>query len=211
MEDWLSGLSRQVIARNYEISTGAVSLIVNEFEENYGSIYFARSVSKYLYKKGFNFLELEKAIRLQHKIDSYNFSPANVQTLLEHLIEYCFNKHYEPNYFFKHLSKVLENIDNMSIPLVDYEFTINRLSHRIRNLEHLIASNREILNGLESKVKDYEDIKQLQPIHLLYMKEKEYSKKKDEENTNLKERILFLEGKLNLFNFSRCDCDMNSP
>lgn len=198
IEEWLCGLSRRTIAKNNEISEGSVSLIVKEFEGEYGRVHFAREIAKFLYKKGYNYLQFGRAIRFQNTLDSLGVSYDVAGESLIRLQEHCFRNNISLDSFLCHFISVVDRLDDISIPIEKFNQFIEMNSDTIKTQNNLIEKNNIELESQNAALKDIDSLKPLLPIHAKYLESVESERKKDDIISTLMTRIQQLEEQVDL-------------
>jgi hypothetical protein len=92
--DYLSGIKREVIAKKYGISTGSVSAIAEEFEEEIPDIHKIRAMMIKLNETGNSPKTFYHAIRLYNHIKNQGLTEAQAEYILEILQDYAFKENY---------------------------------------------------------------------------------------------------------------------
>ncbi len=92
--DYLSGVKREDIAKKNGISTGSVSAIAEEFEEEIPDIHKLRAMMLKLKATGNNPKLVYEGIRLHTYIKNQGLTEAKAEYILEILQEYAFKKNY---------------------------------------------------------------------------------------------------------------------
>lgn len=92
--DFLSGIKREVIAEKYGISTGSVSAIAEEFEEEIPDIHKIRAMMIKLNATGNSAKIFYPSIRLHNYIKNLGLTGEQVELILEIFQEYAFKKNY---------------------------------------------------------------------------------------------------------------------
>jgi len=90
--EFLSGIKREVIAKKYGISTGSVSAIAEEFEEEIPDIYKIRAMMMKLNETGNSPKTFYHAIRLYNYIINQGLTEVQAENILEILQEYAFRE-----------------------------------------------------------------------------------------------------------------------
>lgn len=90
----MSGIKREVIAKKYGISTGSVSAIAEEFEEEIPDIHKIRAMMIKLNETGNSPKTFYHAIRLYNRIKNLGLVEAQAEYILEILQEYAFKENY---------------------------------------------------------------------------------------------------------------------
>jgi hypothetical protein len=92
--DYMSGIKREVIAKKYGISTGSVSAIAEEFEEEIPDIHKIRAMMIKLNETGNSPKTFYHAIRLYNRIKNQGLTEVQAEYILEILQEYAFKENY---------------------------------------------------------------------------------------------------------------------
>ena len=92
--DYLSGMKREDIAKKYGISTGSVSAIAEEFEEEIPDIHKIRAMMVMLNATGNNPKIFYHAIRLYNHIKNLGLTEVQAENILAILQEYAFKENY---------------------------------------------------------------------------------------------------------------------
>lgn len=90
----MSGIKREVIAKKYGISTGSVSAIAEEFEEEIPDIHKIRAMMIKLNETGNSPKTFYHAIRLYNRIKNQGLTEVQAEYILEILQEYAFKENY---------------------------------------------------------------------------------------------------------------------
>jgi hypothetical protein len=98
--EFLSGIKREVIAKKYDISTGSVSAIAEEFEEEVPDIHKLRAIMIKLNATGNSPKTFYHAIRLYNLIKNLYLTEVQVEKILEIFQEYAFKANYNLSELF---------------------------------------------------------------------------------------------------------------
>ena len=98
--DYLSGMKREDIAKKYGISTGSVSAIAEEFEEEIPDIHKIRAMMVMLNATGNSPKIFYHAIRLYNHIKNLGLTEVQAENILEILQEYAFKENYDISELF---------------------------------------------------------------------------------------------------------------
>ena len=98
--DYLSGMKREDIAKRHGISTGSVSAIAEEFEEEIPDIHKIRAMMIKLNETGNSPKIFYHAIRLHNYIKQIGFTEVQAENILEILQDYAFKNNYNISELF---------------------------------------------------------------------------------------------------------------
>ena len=94
IQDYLSGMKREDIAKKYGISTGSVSAIAEEFEEEIPDIHKLRAMMIKLNATGNSPKIFYPAIRFHYYIKNLGVTEAEAERILEIFQEFAFKNNY---------------------------------------------------------------------------------------------------------------------
>ena len=171
--DYLSGMRREDIAKKYGISTGSVSAIAEEFEEEIPDIHKIRAMMIELRATGNSPGTFYHAIRLHNRIKNLGLTMAQAENILEILQEYAFKENYN-------ISDLINTIINAHVIAqkcgTDLEHIEEYANAKAMVAEAKEALTRRLINEIEYlpyKLKinltEFQEYQRNQPIFQKYL------------------------------------------
>ena len=173
INDYLSGMRREDIAKKYGISTGSVSAIVDEYEEEIPDIYKLRAMMLKLNASGNNPKLFYHAIRLHDYIKNQGLTEAKAEYILEIFQEYAFKKNYD-------ISEIIDAIINAYNIAARCGTDLEHLDQHIHDKEMVLQANEALIrkqkNDIEIlpykyniKIAELEEYQRNKPIFQKFM------------------------------------------
>jgi hypothetical protein len=162
------GIKREVIAKKYGISTGSVSAIAEEFEEEIPDIHKIRAMMIKLNETGNSPKTFYHAIRLYNRIKNLGLAEAQAEYILEILQDYAFKENYN-------ISDLFNAIINAHVIAqkcrTDLEHLGDYAKARVMVVESKESLIRKLNNGIEFlpykfgiDLAEFQEYKKNQPI-----------------------------------------------
>ena len=137
--DFLLGIKREVIAKKYGISTGSVSAIAEEFEEEIPDIYKIRAMMIQLNATGNSSKVFYPAIRLNNYIENQGLTIVQAEYIIEIFQEYAFKKNH--------------NISDLADAIINAHFTAQKCGTDLEHLNEYVNARKVVLEGMETRVR----------------------------------------------------------
>lgn len=188
VRDWLSGFSRNHIAKTNGMGEGTISAIIKEFSSEIPDLDLLREVAVMLKKNNLSISQFAKAIRLENILSSLSVSEEQVRSFIENIDVHCFKKGIGHEVF-------IQKVEEISLSLNRYGISIDNLVSSYEQKRKAVAdlSQREqqLKNNTDQLYSEFrvtkEDLelyyfeRNLDPVLLKKEKEIEYEKKKNSE------------------------------
>jgi hypothetical protein len=149
---FLSGIKREVIADDNGISTGSVSAIAEEFEEQIPDIHKLRAMMIKLNETGNSPKTFYHAIRLHNHIENLGLSMVQVENILEILQEYVFKNNY--------------NIADLFDAVINAYSIALRCGTDLEHLDEYANARKVVLEGIEIQVRKLRYDREILPYKL---------------------------------------------
>ncbi len=166
--EFLSGIKREVIAKKYGISTGSVSAIAEEFEEEIPDLYKIRAMMMKLNETGNSLKTFYHAIRLYNYIKNQGLTEVQAENILEILQEYAFKENYDISELFDAIINAHVVAQRCGTDLVHLEEYANAKVMVVESKEALIRKSNNDIEFLPHKLNidlaDFQEYKKNQPI-----------------------------------------------
>jgi hypothetical protein len=168
INDFLSGLKREDIAKKYGISTGSVSAIVDEFEEEIPDIDKLRDMVLKLNATGNSPKIFYSAIRLHNYIKNLSLNEAKAEHIIEIFQEYAFKKNYD-------VSALIDSIINTHLIAQKSGTDLEHLEQHVNNKKMVIEAKEAVIRKLNNEIEflphklsidlvEFQEYKENQPI-----------------------------------------------
>lgn len=197
----MQGYARYQIAFANGLSTGTVSAIIQECRSNVSDLDLMRELAVNLRKSGLTILDLAPALRIHNKFSMLGIDVELGELTLENIEVHCFKNHVEPKEFLTIIAKHLKQIENIGIPILEFEEWYNEKTNELLELQakcQEMRANRDILAEIyKTTVTDLEEFQRLRPIHERWIRAEAEKAQKDRIIDNLNKRIKELESKQN--------------
>ena len=144
--DYLSGMKREDVAKKYGISTGSVSAIAEEFEEEIPDIHKLRAMMLKLNATGNSPKIFYGAIRLHNYIKNQGLTEEEAERILEIFQEYAFKNKYITSDVIGSVIKAYEIAANCG---TDLEHLEEHANAKKVELELMEAQRRNLRNDIE--------------------------------------------------------------
>jgi hypothetical protein len=172
INDFLSGIKREDIAKKYGISTGSVSAIVDEFEEEIPDIDKLREMVLKLNATGNSPKIFYSAIRLHNYIKNLSLTEAKAEHIIEIFQEYAFKKNYD-------VSALIDSIINAHLLAQKCGTDLKHLEQHVNNKKIILEAKEAIIRKLNNEIEflphklsidlaEFQEYKRNQPIFQKY-------------------------------------------
>ena len=141
-QQWVSGISREVIARDNQISTGTVSKIINEFKENGFDLDLLREVALVLKREGLRIDLLPSAVRLRNRLEERGLDEIKIDSLIETIDVHCFRRRLSVEQFVDTIQNLSSLSEKIGMPLDHLPMHVDRLKQEIKSLEEKMKDAR---------------------------------------------------------------------
>jgi hypothetical protein len=169
---WITGISRDNIAKNNGISAGKVSGIAEDYRRNDSDFDMMRDYVKCIMKYGYKIGELVEVNRLFKRLQLLKIIPEQLELFLDRIAEHAFKRGLEPEVLIEKVLEVSTLAEKTNVPIEELPSNIERMSKRLRKLEKkIILKNIEADNvqrNLNVIVTRYRNIKALDEKVQLY-------------------------------------------
>lgn len=143
--DYLSGMKREDIAKKYGISTGSVSAIAEEFEEEIPDIHKIRAMMIKLNSTGNSPKTFYHAIRLHEYIKNLGLTEVQAEKILEILQEYSFKENYN-------ISDLFDAIINAHVQAHRYGTDLEHLDECVNGKTMLAEAKEDLVRKLNNDI-----------------------------------------------------------
>lgn len=143
--DYLSGMKREGIAKKYGISTGSVSAIAEEYEEERPDIHKLRAMMLKLNAAGNNPKLFYPAIRLHNYIKNLGLTEAKAEYILEIFQEYAFKKNYN-------ISEIIDAVIKAFNIAAKWGTDLEHLDQHVHDKEVVLQAKEALKRKLENDI-----------------------------------------------------------
>ena len=153
---WLNGYSRQEIASKFNISTGAVTNIVNGWRNNLGSLIAddLRELSLSLKKAQMSPLECATGLRIEKMMQKFGINQEQFEFFMTEIYTKCQILEIAPEQIGEYLSETI-NLSKIVFPSQIPNY-INTKKIEIEQLEKQIEKRQEIISELKKEISNLE-------------------------------------------------------
>lgn len=135
LNQWLSGISRDQIAKNNEIGAGTVSSIIEECRKiNDPDFELLRSVAVMIKKKDWSLDRFASCMRLKQKMGDMDLDEDSVESFLENITVHCFKKELDPQEFVDKVQKSCTLSDTLGVSVDKLPFFITEKNNELCKL-----------------------------------------------------------------------------
>jgi hypothetical protein len=154
---WLKGYSRDEIASKFNISTGAVTNIVNEWRNNLGSLVAddLRELSLSLKKAQISPLECATGLRIGKMMQKFGINEEQFEYFMTEIYTKCQILEIAPEQIGEYLSETV-NLSKIVFPSQIPNY-INTKKTEIEQLEKQIEKRHEIISELNKEISNLEE------------------------------------------------------
>ena len=154
---WLNGYSRDEIASKFNISTGTVTNIVNEWRNNLGSLVAddLRELSLSLKKAQISPLECATGLRIGKMMQKFGINEEQFENFMTEIYTKCQILEIAPEQIGEYLSETI-NLSKIVFPSQIPNY-INTKKTEIEQLEKQISKRHETISELNSKISNLEE------------------------------------------------------
>jgi transcriptional regulator with XRE-family HTH domain len=172
---WLSGLTRDDIAKKLGISEGNVSLIVQQAKENFPDIELLRELAVRLKKQGFKLDVFASAYSHRSLLQTRGLNDDQIDDMIQHIDEHCYQRGIEVKTFIQRIDKTSLFSDKYACPIEELEELKLEKEAEIVQLDYKLQNKRKELQDIESSrhtalakagltEQDISDYKQNEPL-----------------------------------------------
>ena len=140
-QQWIAGVSRDVIAKDNKIATGTVSTIIHGFRDDGFDLDLLREVALLLKREGLEITLLPSSVRLRKRLEERGLNEMKIDSLIETIDVHCFRLSIAVEQFVDTIQYVSSLSKNLGIP---YRATVSACSQRegrIREPQKSIEGN----------------------------------------------------------------------
>jgi hypothetical protein len=173
INDYLSGMKREDIAKKYGISTGSVSAIAEEFEEEIPDIHKIRAMMIELNATGNSPKTFYHSIRLYNRIKGLGLTLIQAENILEIIQEYAFKKNHDISDLIDAVNNAYVIAQKCGTDLAHIDEHANAKAMVVEGMKTQVKKLREDIEYLPHKLNvdlaEYQEYQKNQPISQKYM------------------------------------------
>lgn len=166
--DFILGIKREIIAKKYGISTGSVSAIAEEFEEEIPDLYKIRAMMIKLNATGYSPKTFYHAIRLHSYIEKEGLTEEQVEKILEIFQEFAFKENYNISELFDSIINAFNIAKKCGTDLEHLNEYANATTIVVKSTKALIRKLNNDVEFLPHKLNidlaDYQEYQKNKPI-----------------------------------------------
>lgn len=171
--DFILGIKREIIAKKYDISTGSVSAIAEEFDEEIPDLFKIRAMMIKLNATGYSPKTFYHAIRLHSYIEKEGLTEEQVEKILEIFQEYAFKANYNLSELFDAIINAYVIAQRCGTDLEHLEGYANEkaiVAESKKTLVRKLNNDVEFLpHKLNIDLADYQEYQKNKPIFQKYI------------------------------------------
>jgi hypothetical protein len=176
IKQWLSGHSRDQIAKDNQIGAGTVSSIVKQHKgeqqdyDNDSDYKFdlTRELAVKLNKEGKDVRSFAPAVRLQSKLEERGLNEEQIDSLIENIDVHCLKRGLKPEEFVNTIDDVSALSDSLSVPVDKMPTYINQGRIEVEKINQEIKSAErrkiEALEDLDMTIEDLDEYVRNRPL-----------------------------------------------
>ncbi len=145
IKDSLSGMKREDIAKKYGISTGSVSAIIDEYDEEIPDIHKLRAMMLKLKATGNNSKLFYHAMRLHNYIKNLGLTEAKAESILEIFQEYAFKKNYD-------VSELIDAVIEAYKIAARWGTDLEHLDQHVHNTAMVLQANEALIRKQKNDI-----------------------------------------------------------
>ena len=145
IDDYLSGMKREDIAKKYGISTGSVSATVEEFEEEISDIHKLRAMMLKLSAAGNDPKLFYPAIRLHNYIKNLGLTEAKAEYILEIFQDDAFKENYN-------ISEIIDAIIRAFNIATKWGTDLDHLDQHVHNMDMVLQAKESLIRKLNNDI-----------------------------------------------------------
>ncbi|MFZ0698142.1 MAG: hypothetical protein WAM88_13485 [Nitrososphaeraceae archaeon] len=147
-QQWVMGVSRDIIAKDNQISTGTVSTIIHGFKDD-GFIFDPlREAALLLKKEGLDITLLPSSVRLRRRLEERGLIEMQIDSLIEAIDVHCFRRGIAVEQF-------VDTIQEISALLHSLEIPVNELPQFIAKEKEQIEILKQVSRDTKSKTRKF--------------------------------------------------------
>jgi hypothetical protein len=135
---WITGISRDNIAKNNGVSAGKVSGIAEDWRRNDSDFDKMRKFVKCLMKHGYEIGELGEVNRLFKRLQLLKIKPEQLELFLDKVAEHAFKRGLEPEVLIEKVIDISSLSEKTKVPVEELPHYIERMSKKLLRLEKKI-------------------------------------------------------------------------
>ncbi len=201
IQEWLQAFSRDEIALNNNISSGAVTNIIKQSKGDIPDIDLLRETALLIKRGNLDLNHFASSIRLKNMLDKLGISEEKVESLLEDIETHCFRNQMDEKEF---VSKIVDSLD---VPIHEIPSYIDQKRDESENLDIEISNQHKKILKLMSEYhttkEDLEDFKSSRPLLDKIGKLEDELKAKDEEMSLQRKKMLEYRLEIHMSDYSR--------
>jgi hypothetical protein len=176
IKQWLSGYSRDQIAKDNQIGAGTVSSIVKQHKgeqqdyDNDSDYKFdlTRELAVKLNKEGKDVSSFARAVRLQSKLEERGLNEEQIDSLIENIDVHCLKHGLKPEEFVNTIDNVSALSNSLSVPLDKIPSYITQERREVEKINEEIKSVErrkiEALADLDTTIEDLDEYVRSRPL-----------------------------------------------
>jgi predicted transcriptional regulator len=146
LREYLEGIKREQIAKNNGISTGAVSMIVDEFRKDIPDIDKLREMAVQIKASGYDLNDYFRAIRHINHVKKLGLTEEKSEKIIEEFHEYAFKNNMDVPTLFDSVLRGLKMAKEWGI---DLEYLERHISGRVLVNDAMESNIRRLQNDIE--------------------------------------------------------------
>ena len=147
-QQWVMGVSRDIIAKDNQISTGTVSTIIHGFKDD-GFIFDPlREAALLLKKEGLDITLLPSSVRLRRRLEERGLNEMQIDSLIEAIDVHCFRRGIAVEQFVDTIQEISALLDSLEIP-------VNELPQFIAKEKEEIEILKQVSRDTKSKTRKF--------------------------------------------------------
>jgi hypothetical protein len=147
-QQWIAGVSRDVIAKDNKISTGTVSTIIRGFKDDGFDLDLLREVALLLKREGLEITLLPSSVRLRKRLEERGLNEMQVDSLIETIDVHCFRRGIAGEQFVDTIQNVSSLSENLVIP-------IEQLPQHVAREKEELESHKKALKETKLKIRKF--------------------------------------------------------
>jgi hypothetical protein len=171
--DFILGIKREIIAKKYGISTGSVSAIAEEFDEEIPDLFKIRAMMIKLNATGYSPKTFYHAIRLHSYIEKEGLTEEQVEKILEIFQEFAFKENYNISELFDSIINAFNIAKKCGTDLEHLKDYANATAMVVESKKAVIRKLNNDVEFLPHKLNidlaDYQEYQKNKPIFQKYI------------------------------------------
>ncbi len=207
IQEWLQAFSRDKIALNNNISSGAVTSIIKQSKGDIPDIDLLRETALLVKRGNLDLNHFASSIRLKNMLDKLGLGEEMVESLLEDIETHCFRYQMDETEFVSKIDEVSKLVDSLDIPIHEIPSYIDQRRKESENLDVEISNQHKKILKLMSEChttkEDLEDFRSSRPLLDKIGKLEDELKAKDEEISLQRKKMLEYQLDIYMSDYSR--------